>query len=108
VGVKKAHSSREKAMANLKPFVKGDPRINRTSGPKNAEAASYTIQAANYASRKISPEKFVDVLAEKVLRGIPWAVQMWADLFFDKKVEKHDVDVAFHVLDRVVKTEKET
>ena len=102
----KSGSTKAKA-ATGRPFVKGDARINRTQGPRNAEAASYTIQARNHAPKKITPEKFVDLLAERVLKGIPWAVAMWADLFFEKQTNQHDVQVSFHIIDHVVKTESE-
>ena len=43
---------REKRIANLKPFVKGDPRINRAGAPKRGQSWQETIKRITDMTRE--------------------------------------------------------
>ncbi len=74
-----------------RPFVKGDPRINRDRGPLNSEAAAWGIKAKNALAKKLPPDVWADVVAKKAKAGIPWAVQIYRDIFVELTAQKHEV-----------------
>ena len=91
----KTLSSREKALANLKPFVKGDSRINRTTGPKNAEAKSFGIRFAEALATGGDPNDLAAMLWEKAMRGQPWAVEIILDRAIGKPKENEGKPVVY-------------
>lgn len=83
----------KKTKVRGRPFVKGDSRINRDHGPKCSDAAAYSINAINALARKLPPDEYADIVAEKARRGHQWAIQLYADLLIQKQPQQHDVNV---------------
>lgn len=88
----KAKAAKKKKVRG-RPFVKGDPRINRDRGPKCEGAAAYSLNAINALAKKLSPDEWADIVADKARRGHPWAVQLYADLLIEKQPQQQNVNV---------------
>ena len=81
------------AAANLKPFVKGDPRINRKGRPKSFDALRELAQAI--AHEKVRTEKGATIIinghsvttAEAIMRK--WAISR------DPRLQRAFVEIAF-------------
>jgi len=88
---------------NLKPFKKGDPRINRKGRPKNFDALRELAQSIAHETAKKDGEPLVidghiATVAEMVLRT--WATsknpqlqRAFVEYAFGKVPDKHDVNV---------------
>lgn len=84
-------SNKAPAAVPGRPFVKGDPRINRDRGPLNSEAAAWGIKAKNALAKKLTPDAWADVVAKKAKAGHPWAIQLYRETFIELAPQKHEV-----------------
>jgi hypothetical protein len=91
-------SNKAKARGKGKPFQKGDSRINRDHGPRCADAAAYSMNATNALAKALKPEEWAGIVAKKARAGIPWAIQLYADLLIEKQAQQHDVNLRGEVL----------
>lgn len=63
---------REKRIKNLKPFVKGDPRINRNGAPKRGQTWKETVKRITDLTREEAIEYFgASTTLGKQLRELP-------------------------------------
>lgn len=83
-------SNKAKAGGRGRPFVKGDPRINRDHGPRCSEAAAFSLNAINALATHLTPDEWAKIVADRARRGMPWAIQLYADLLIEKPTQKHE------------------
>jgi hypothetical protein len=86
------HSNKASAtVPKGRPFVKGDPRINRNHGPICADAAAYSMNAKNALAKKLPPSEWAELIAKFARRGAPWALQICRDVLVEQTTQKHEV-----------------
>jgi len=82
---------------NLKPFVKGDPRINRKGRPKNLPDLN-TIMAnvldERGADGVTTMERIFRKLSDKALAGDLRAIELIQDRAYGKALQSQKVDLA--------------
>lgn len=96
--------------ANLKPFVKGDPRINRKGRPKSFDAIrelaqSISHEVAKAGGQPVIADGHVVTVAEAILRQWassknPQLQKAFIELAFGKVPDKLDLDSKVSVVIR--------
>lgn len=73
-----------------RPFVKGDPRINRR-GPVSKSRQSFTNEFNNALAERANAQKLVDKLVSLAEHGVEWAMKEALDRLMGKVSQPMDL-----------------